>query len=167
MVIELFLDSLIPLPYIRREGILLDVGPGAGFPGLPLKICRPGLEVHLIEANSKKVSFLKQMVRLLQLKDVHIFQGRIEKEGARILPGPYTMITARALAELDKTLGWCAPYLAPEGFLICFLGDVDEGGLQRHREILDTHRLEPHRHIPYLLPEKQKKRHVVIFRKEA
>jgi len=55
IVIELFLDSLIPAPFLPKKGRMLDVGSGAGIPGLPLKIYTPQLKTHLLEANSKKV----------------------------------------------------------------------------------------------------------------
>ncbi len=79
IIIELFLDSLIPAPFLPENGRMFDVGSGAGLPGVPLKIFRPHLEVHLLEANSKRVSFLKQVIRLLSLRKIEVMKGRIEK----------------------------------------------------------------------------------------
>ena len=74
-----FLDSLTALRFITRtDSKIIDVGCGAGFPGLPLKIVRSDLEVYLLEANRKKVSFLKHMIRLLKLSSVHVIHDRVE-----------------------------------------------------------------------------------------
>ena len=68
-----FLDSLALLPYLPETGRLLDIGSGAGFPGLPVKIVRPGLTVDLVEATAKKVSFLKEAIRRLGLSGVEVW----------------------------------------------------------------------------------------------
>jgi 16S rRNA (guanine527-N7)-methyltransferase len=122
MVFELFLDSLIPAPHLVGTGRLLDVGSGAGFPGIPLKICKPRLKAHLLEANSKKVSFLKQVIRLLNLDETEVIRGRIEKDGGSLHPDGYHLITARALAPLGRTIAWCAPLLTPGALLVSFMG---------------------------------------------
>ena len=68
IILKHFLDSLTPIPYLPEEARLLDLGSGAGFPGLPIKIVRPNQPVTLIEASAKKVSFLKEAVRHLALR---------------------------------------------------------------------------------------------------
>lgn len=167
MVFELFLDSLIPSPHIAERGRLLDVGSGAGFPGVPLKICKPHLKTHLLEANSKKVNFLKQVIRLLRLKETEVIRGRIEKDGERLHPDGYQLITARALAPLSKTIGWCAPLLSPKGFLISFLGGRAESELKENRQVMEAHCLAICKKIPYTLPGKGSERMTIIFKKEA
>lgn len=167
MVFELFLDSLIPSPHIAERGRLLDAGSGAGFPGLPLKICKPYLQTHLLEANSKKANFLKQVIRLLRLKETKVITGRIEKDGERLHPDGYQLITARALAPLNKTIGWCAPHLSPEGILISFLGGRAESELKENRHVMEAHCLTIWKKIPYTLPGKRSERMTIIFKKEA
>ncbi|MCP4669261.1 MAG: 16S rRNA (guanine(527)-N(7))-methyltransferase RsmG, partial [Deltaproteobacteria bacterium] len=117
IVQELLIDSLIPVPFLPQEGRFLDVGSGAGFPAIPLKICKPGLEALLIEASAKKVSFLKQVIRAAGLPGIEVVRGRIEKEGNHLIPERQAIITARALAPLPRTLAWCAPYAASQGMI--------------------------------------------------
>ena len=117
---ELLLDSIFPALFLPEKGRLLDIGSGAGFPAIPIKIFCPGLKVLLIESNSKKVSFLKQVIRLTRLPEIEVIQRRIEEDGGMLHSGGYNIITARALAPLPKTLALCAPNLAPGGRIISF-----------------------------------------------
>jgi 16S rRNA (guanine527-N7)-methyltransferase len=167
MVIELFLDSLIPAPFLPEKGRMLDVGSGAGFPGVPLKIYNPQLKIHLLETNSKKVSFLKQVIRLLRLNEIEVIKGRIEKDGSKLHPGGYQLITARALASLSQIIFWCAPLLSQKGLLVCFLGRRAHDELEETRQIMEEQEIVLHRVIPYLLPGKTSKRHTVMLKKEG
>ncbi|MFH1481399.1 MAG: 16S rRNA (guanine(527)-N(7))-methyltransferase RsmG [Pseudomonadota bacterium] len=166
VITDLFLDSLIPASYLPRSGLFLDVGSGAGFPGIPLKIISPRLITHLLEANSKKVSFLRQIIRLLKLRSIEVIKGRIEESGDRLCPDGYNVITARALAPLHQTIKWCAPFLRPEGFLVTFLGRGAEEDLEENRKIIEQNRLSPHTIIPYFLPGKGMKRSIIIFKRK-
>lgn len=165
MLVDLFLDSIIPAPFLPQKGILLDVGSGAGFPGVPIKIHSPQIQVHLLEANSKKVSFLKQILRLLGLKDIEVIKGRIEKDGHRLYSEGYNLITARALAPLPRTLTWCAPFLRPGGLLVSFLGSGAEEDLRQSQKVMERHQLLLNKMVPYFLPGKRAKRNIVIFKK--
>ena len=162
---ELLLDSLIPSPFLPESGRLLDVGSGAGFPGIPLKICKTGLKVHLIEANSKKVSFLKQAIRLTNLCEIEVIRGRIEKDKSLLHPEGYHAITARALAHLSRTLKWCASLLVPGGLIINFQGSQFENALRESSKVIKEHRLFLYKSVPYVLPGKDTPRHILIFKK--
>ena len=123
IVDELLTDSLMPLPYLPHTGICLDVGSGAGFPAIPLKICRPDLKFFLLEPNSKKGSFLKQVIRLCGLKQIEVVKDRIETPSRPFPFDKCNIITSRAMAPLPQLIGWCTPYLAPEGMMVAFLGN--------------------------------------------
>jgi 16S rRNA (guanine527-N7)-methyltransferase len=163
---ELFLDSLIPGPSLPQEGNLLDVGSGGGFPGVPLKIYKPHLSVHLLEANSKRVSFLKQVIRLLGLKDIQVIRGRIEERHDDRAHDRYDVVMARALASPVQTMLWCAPFLSHHGYLVTFLGSHPEKELAACREAMNIHSLRVWKIISYLLPGKSKKRNTVILQKK-
>ena len=161
---ELFLDSLIPAPFLSKRGTLLDVGTGAGFPGIPLKIYSPRLVVHLLDANFKKGSFLKQTVRLLGVSETAVITERVEEAEESLLPQGYHIITARALSRFGQVLTWCAPKLAPGGVLVSYLGGQAETEIRENQEIIDAHNLVLYKHISYKLPGMDSTRMAVIFK---
>jgi 16S rRNA (guanine527-N7)-methyltransferase len=164
IALELFLDSLIPAPFLGQRGTLLDVGTGAGFPGIPLKIFYPRLAVHLLDSKFKKGSFLKQLVRLLGINETVVITKRVEEAEESLLPQGYHIITARALARLGQALEWCAPKLAPGGFFVSYLGGRAEAELREHEKIIEAHNLVLHRNVSYVLPGMSSKRMAVIFK---
>jgi 16S rRNA (guanine527-N7)-methyltransferase len=167
MVFELFFDSLVPVPHLAETGRMLDVGSGAGFPGIPLKICKPQLNAHLLEASAKKVSFLRQVVRLLSLEETEVIRGRIEKDRGILHPDGYHLITARALAPLGQTIMWCAPLLRPGSFLVSFMGGRFEDELKKNRQVIKDHDLTIHKKIPYTVPGRESARTTIILVKKA
>jgi 16S rRNA (guanine527-N7)-methyltransferase len=164
---DLLLDSIIPSPYLPNAGRLLDVGAGAGFPAIPLKICKPGIEAHLIEAKAKRVSFLKQVIRLTGLGGIDVMEGRIEREGNLLCPEGYHVITARAVAGLPRVLSWCAPHLQRTGLIVNFQGSQFDKAVGESSEVLKEHRLFLYQSIPYTLPGKDSPRHLILFKRHA
>jgi 16S rRNA (guanine527-N7)-methyltransferase len=162
---ELLLDSLLPAPLLPDQGNLLDVGSGAGFPAVPLKIFKPGLFCTLFEAKGRKVSFLRHVIRLTKLEGIQVLRGRIEKESNGLLPDGYHIVTARALADFHTTIMWCAPYLYRGGILVGFLGSETGRILEANQEHLIQHRLAIHQCIPYILPGMSNMRHLLFLKK--
>lgn len=163
---ELVADSLMPLPYFPDKGICLDVGSGAGFPAIPLKICRPAIKFFLMEPNSKKGSFLKQVIRLCGLKQIEIIRDRIETPLEPSLFSECDIITSRAMAPLPKLIEWCTPYLAPGGLMIAFLGNQFEEILTESEPLLKEKALFVHDSKPYALKGKDLKRNLLILKKQ-
>jgi len=163
---ELLLDSLIPLPHLPVTGRLLDVGSGAGFPAIPLKICLPRVAFHLLEPVGKKAAFLGQVIRLLGLRDVRVIKARIEQSGGRILPGNYDVVTTRATAALPQLIEWCAPCLREKGLLVSFQGSSWEAHVEGCSEIMARHHLVLSRSLPYRLPGTNRERAILFIKKK-
>jgi 16S rRNA (guanine527-N7)-methyltransferase len=100
-------------------GRLLDVGSGAGFPGLPIKIWSPQTPVTLIESRQKKVAFLREVIRALTLTDIDVFAGRAEA----FPPATAGIATLRAIERFDQVLPIAAARLAPAGTLALLIGE--------------------------------------------
>jgi 16S rRNA (guanine527-N7)-methyltransferase len=120
VLLKHFLDSLSLLQvYSNPQARLLDIGSGAGFPGLPLKIVRPQWHVTLLEATGKKTLFLRHMVEMLQLRDVEILHGRAEELAhKREYRATFDIVTARAVSALPTLLEYCAPYCRVGGVIV-------------------------------------------------
>lgn len=97
---------------------VIDVGSGAGLPGIPLALARPDLTVSLLEPSVRRSTFLSEVVQLLELPGVDVVRGRAE-EGRRT---PVEVVTARAVAPLIRLAGWCLPLVAPAGRLLAIKG---------------------------------------------
>ena len=118
MIPRHLLDSLAVLPWVRC-GPVLDVGTGAGLPGLPLAILRPELAFTLLDGNGKKIRFVRQAVLELGLRNVTPVQARIETYRPQV---NFATITARAVAPLAAICTSCAPLAAPGGVLLALKG---------------------------------------------
>ena len=116
---SMFICSLIPVEKCR----LADIGSGAGFPGLALKIACPGLRLTLIESNKKKCAFLSEVVRALELENVEVMPIRFGE--ARFAPDFAEVITARAVGGFSDILRWAKTALPRRGHVILWLGGED------------------------------------------
>ena len=103
---------------------VVDVGSGAGLPGIPLALARPDLTVTLLEPLARRVAFLTECVHRLGLERVTVVRGRAEEGPIRRQLGGADVVTARAVAPLDKLAGWCLPLLRPGGLLLAMKGST-------------------------------------------
>jgi len=124
VAVKHFCDSLTIAPFIASaRGHLLDIGAGAGFPGIPLKIAMDTLSITLVESSRKKSSFLKHVVRTLGLAGVTVENGRIEGlTGAAAMRNRFDTVTSRATLTLAVFLETGSHFLAPGGVLIAMKG---------------------------------------------
>ena len=152
------LDSLAILPWVG-SGPLLDIGTGAGLPGIPLAILRPDLPCTLLDTNGKKTRFVRQVTLELGLTNVNVLQQRVEQ-----LPTPpgFAQITARAVTALTQLVNLSAPLLVEGGILLAMKGSLPEQELaqlaQRGGEIT-IH--------PLVVPQLIGERHLICWRAEG
>ncbi len=135
-----FLDSLAGLSLLRqqwgadatRPRRCLDVGSGAGFPGVPLKIAWPALQWTLLDSTGKKVNFLRQLVADLHLVEVEVVQGRAEELGRQAaFREQFDLVTARAVAPLNSLVEYLLPLTRRQGLVLIYKG---ASALQELRE---------------------------------
>ena len=138
---SLFLTKVVKL----GTGLLVDVGSGAGFPGLPVKIASPAISAVLLEANKRKTAFLKEVIRSCGLEGIEARSERLEEAARGELAGRVSLVTLRAVALTADLLMDLKKLLAPEGRLALFLGEKDALALTASREF----RWEPPAPIPH------------------
>jgi 16S rRNA (guanine527-N7)-methyltransferase len=161
IIIDHFVDSLSVVPYLPKSGNLLDIGSGAGFPGLPIKIARPELEITLLESKRKKINFLKQVILLLNLSCTTVLHGRIEKLASKKGCGIFDMVIARAFAPLETVLKLAHPWLKKGGHLIAMKGKEGDEELVSAQPLLSSLSMTMATTVELQLPETHKKR--VLF----
>ncbi|WP_428356934.1 16S rRNA (guanine(527)-N(7))-methyltransferase RsmG [Methyloprofundus sp.] len=121
------LDSLAILPFVNGDKII-DVGTGAGLPGIPLAIFMPSVQFTLVDSNSKKTRFVQQAVLELKLNNVEVVHGRVEKLGR---DAEYDAVLSRAFASLSDIMSLTEYLLQPEGVLIAMKGQIPEQELEK------------------------------------
>lgn len=155
IVIYHFLDSLAGLQVLDQGGVrLADIGSGAGFPGLPLKIAAPALSLSLMESSHKKVSFCREVVRTLGLEGVTFLEERAEEavRAGRYLQS-FDWIVTRAFRAGAETLRLVHPFLAPKGSCCLYKGDPgreEMEALVEEAARLDLHLQDHPVRIPFL-----------------
>lgn len=125
-----FYDSLLPSFSSSIQGTLCDVGSGAGFPSIPLKIAYPELKIVIIEPLGKRVTFLKEVVRVLGLKSVECINARAE-DYAKQDRECFDVVTARAVANLRMLSELCIPLVKKDGLFLAMKGS---NGLEEDRD---------------------------------
>ncbi|MCP1660500.1 16S rRNA (guanine(527)-N(7))-methyltransferase RsmG [Neisseria perflava] len=157
MISHHLLDSLTLLPYIGSAQTMLDVGSGGGQPGIPAAICRPDVEITLLDANTKKTSFLQQAVIELELKNVRVVSGRVEA----VKDFQADLITSRAFAELADFVNWTAHLLQDNGRWAAMKGVYPHDEIARLPDFVQVDKVEE-LHAPQLEGE----RHMVLMSKK-
>ena len=151
------LDSLTLPPYLEGAQTMLDVGSGGGQPGIPTAVCRPDLQITLLDANTKKTSFLQQAAIELELKNVRVVSGRVEAvQGLRA-----DVITSRAFAELADFVNWTAHLLQDGGCWAAMKGVYPAAEIDRLPDSVCVERVDKIR-----VPQLNAERHMVILRKK-
>ena len=124
MIIRHVLDSLAILPYLDEQK-LLDVGTGGGIPGIIIAVCRPEIDISLLDSNGKKTRFLQQVKTHLSLDNVEVIQSRAEDYSPPVL---FDRIISRAFTALDQMVHWCDHLLDKDGRFMAMKGTYPEPG---------------------------------------
>lgn len=151
-----FIDSISLLKYFDvKNKTLLDVGSGAGFPGIPLAIVEPTLKVNLLETTGKRVKFLQVVVKELGLTNVEIIQGRAEEQKER---EKYDIVTARAVKELNILLELCFYLVKVGGMFIAYKSSGIDEEILNAKHAFNCLEIDSYKKFDYLLPKSKNSR---------
>lgn len=167
IVIKHFLDSLSIAQFIPDETkTLIDVGTGAGFPGIPLKIVKENLKVTLLDSLDKRVRFLNEISNNLILKDIVSVHGRAEDFGVdKKYRERFDFVTARAVANLPVLLEYCLPFVNIGGMFIAMKGPDAKKELKESHKALDILGGEIEDVKFFTLPNSDIERYVILIKK--
>jgi 16S rRNA (guanine527-N7)-methyltransferase len=129
--IKHFIDSITTVSQIPKNSSVLDVGAGGGFPGIPIKIMRPDAFVTLADSSRKKINFLKNVIRRLELKSIEAHHCRIELFCQEVkFQRPFDVIVCRAFSSLKNFIRITLPLLSEKGVIIALKGDAVESEIE-------------------------------------
>jgi 16S rRNA (guanine527-N7)-methyltransferase len=166
IVLKHFLDSFSVFPHLSNTSSLLDIGSGPGFPGIPLKIVKPSLELTLIDSVRKKVDFQRHIIRMLGLKGIEAIHRHVQdKEILQSLGEQFDMVISRAFSDLQTFLILSFPFLKKGGIGLAMKGEVNNDEIQCLSK-MEEKRYELQKVISFFLPFSSMKRSILLFEKE-
>ena len=149
---------------LTKANTLCDIGTGAGFPGLVLKVFYPNLEITLVDSLLKRVNYLNNLIDKLHLTGIKAYHNRAEdliKEGKK-----FDIVTARAVANLPKLLLWTMPLVNKNGSFLAMKGNVEEE-LEISKDIMKKHNWYVNKKETFTLPTKEDVRTILEIKNKA
>ncbi|MDS1029838.1 16S rRNA (guanine(527)-N(7))-methyltransferase RsmG [Bacillota bacterium LX-D] len=165
-----FIDSLL---YAKNAGVLnvnkvLDLGTGAGFPGIPLKIWQPDLPITLVDSLRKRINFLAEVIKILDLKNIELVHGRAEDIGKNDdYREKYDLVLSRAVASLPVLVEYCLPLVKVGGKFAAAKGPDYDHELAEGKNAVKILGGELKKVFFYTLPPTEDQRSVLLFKKVA
>ena len=163
-----FLDSLSLCKALdcQKELSVMDIGTGAGFPGIPLKIAYPNLEITLLDSLGKRVKFLKEVIVQLSLEKIDAIHGRAEDFAKPdLLREHFDICVSRAVANLSSLSEYCIPYVKVDGFFISYKSEKIVEEMASARKAVDLLGGEFVKQVEFVLPNSDIYRNLVVIKK--
>ena len=136
-----FLDSVLPLnlPYFKKNAQFLDIGTGAGFPAIPMKILRPDLQMTLLDSLQKRIHFIEEVNQSLELGLERLVHGRAEELGRNDkYRGKYDIVIARAVSRLNTLSEYALPFVKTGGYFIAMKGPKAQEEVEESKKAFET-----------------------------
>ena len=161
-----FVDSIIINKYVNKEKVI-DIGTGAGFPGIPLKIINDKLEVTLLDSLNKRVNFLNIVINELNLNNIEAIHGRAEEVFKnKKYREMYDIATSRAVAQLNVLVEYMLPAVKVGGTCICMKGNNIKEELDKSRKAIKVLGGKLEKVEEFVIPNTDYKRNIIIIKKE-
>ena len=152
--------------YIKDGVSIIDVGTGAGFPGLPLRICLRNIELTLLDSLNKRINFLQEVSKQVGIDNIEFIHGRAEDFGKlEEYREKYDIATARAVAGLPILMEFCVPFVKVGGYFVCLKGPNANLELEESKAAMDVLGVEFIEKINIELPESDLNHNILVFKK--
>lgn len=166
VIVKHFVDSLTIAKYIPEGASLVDVGTGAGFPGIPLKIIREDLKITLLDSLQKRINFLDVVIKELNLENIETIHARVEEFGKNSkYRESFEVATSRAVANLSTLTEYLLPLVKVGGIAICMKGSSIEEELETSKKAINVLGGKVSNVFEFDLPKTDIKRNLVIVDK--
>ncbi len=166
VILKHFVDSLTISKYIEKDSKLVDMGTGAGFPGIPLKILRDDIEITLADSLNKRINFLNEVIKELNLKNIQTVHTRAEEFGKnKKYRESFDIATSRAVANLSTLSEYLIPLVKPSGKTICMKGSEIKEEVEMARKAIEILGGKIEQEESFNLPNSDMKRNVIIIKK--
>ena len=167
IILKHFIDSLTICKYIKEEDKIADVGTGAGFPGIPLAIMKNKNEVILVDSLNKRINFLNEVIKRIELENVMAIHSRAEDLGKdKKYREKFDIVTSRAVANLTVLVEYLLPLVDVGGYCICMKGPNIEEELNQSKFAIRTLGGKIEKVEKIILPDSDFERNIVIIKKE-
>ena len=166
IILKHFVDSIIISKYIENDLKVIDVGTGAGFPGIPLKIIRGDLDIVLLDSLNKRINFLNEVIKVLQLKNVYSIHARVEEFAKnKKYRESFDIVTSRAVANMSTLSEYMLPLTKVGGKMLAMKGPDFKDEITKSKKALDILGGEIEKIDEYQLPKTDIRRSVIVIRK--
>lgn len=166
IILKHFIDSMTIAKYIGANKKLIDVGTGAGFPGIPLKIIRKDIKITLLDSLNKRVQFLNEIIKQLKLEEIETVHGRVEEFGKnKKYREKFDYATSRAVANLTTLSEYLLPLVKIEGKCICMKGSTVKEEIDQSQKAIAILGGKIEEIEAFQLPESDIDRHIILLRK--
>ncbi len=166
VILKHFIDSLTVLKYINENDNIIDVGTGAGFPGIPLKMAENSLEITLLDSLNKRINFLNEVIEKINLNKVKTIHGRAEDFGQDFkYREKYDVAVSRAVAPLNVLLEYMLPFVKVGGKCICMKGSNCDEEIENSRKAIEILGGKIEKIKKFNLPNSDNNRTIFIIKK--
>ena len=166
VILKHFIDSLTINKYLKENSTLADVGTGAGFPGIPLKILRPDIKITLVDSLNKRINFLNEVIEKLNLENIVTVHSRIEDFGKnKNYREKFDYVTARAVANLAVLSEYLIPIAKIGGKCVCMKGSNVEEEITSGKNAISVLGGKLERVDEFKLPDSDISRNVIVLSK--
>lgn len=166
VILKHFIDSLTILKYINKNNSVIDVGTGAGFPGLPLKFADNSLEMTLLDSLNKRINFLNEVIEHTSLDKIKTIHGRAEDFGKNLeYREKYYVATSRAVAPLNILLEYMLPFVKVGGKCICMKGSNCDEEIENAKNAIKILGGEIEKIEKFSLPNSDNNRTILVIKK--
>ncbi len=167
IIIKHFIDSLTILKYFEDKETVIDVGTGAGFPGIPIKIMKENVKVTLLDSLNKRINFLNEVIEQLELENIETIHSRIEDFGRnKKNREKFDIVTSRAVANLTTLSEYMVPLTKIGGKCICMKGVNVEEEIVKSKNAIKILGGEIVKIEKLKLPEEKSDRNIIIINKQ-